>query len=538
MNILLIGHEGYLGSGLFQYFVARHRVIGWGRKQDICNLGPAVLSHYQIDVVVNCGAVMDRTGTVYAAGSESERVNVLGLRQLVSALTGRDIPLIHISTKDVFGNVYGPQDVEERADCYLPKFLVDENRSFAPATVYAKTKLMGEFIAEGHARSAVIRLSTCYSDFDHPRGNWLVKMIKADLAGSPIVVTNTGKQFRDMLHVVDLGRLIEQIVAKNIYGIKINAGGGMPNTLSLLQVIQLINPMAKIKFSGKGDYGFAFDNRRAFELAGWQPQILFQDRVERIKKNINDHRMISLDPKGPPRQAVLLAAGRGTRLGELTQACPKPMLEICGKPLILHNLEMCRRAGVSRLFINLHHCHEKLVNFLGDGSSRGVNITYAYEASLLGTAGALNNFRRSLAEGAFYVIYADNYSGYDLKSIWAQHARSRADMSIAVFQADEPRYSGVVVMDGDHWIIKFVEKPREAVESRWVNAGIYIMEPGLLPEIPEDECDFGQDLIPEFIAAGKRILGVKMEQRVMAIDTPELFARTKAEYVKKTSCPR
>jgi nucleoside-diphosphate-sugar epimerase len=286
MNILLVGHEGYVGAGLVRFLRERHTVVGWGRRADICALDAAALDRHGIEAVVNCAAAMDRVGTAYTPGSESERVNVLGTRQLVAALRGRQIPLVHISTKDVFGDVFGVAQVEEEPERYVPLFRVDDEQPFAPQTVYAKTKLMSEFISEGHARPVVIRLSTCYTDFDHRRGNWLVNMIKSAQAGRPIRVTHNGKQFRDMLHVEDLGRLIEKVCALGRFGLKVNAGGGERNTYSLLQVIRLIDPQARIEFIPGGDYGFAFNNRRAQEAFGWQPEVLFEERIARIKDNI------------------------------------------------------------------------------------------------------------------------------------------------------------------------------------------------------------------------------------------------------------
>ena len=95
-------------------------------------------------------------------------------------------------------------------------------------------------------------------------------------------------------------------------------------------------------------------------------------------------------------KAVVLAAGRGQRLGELTKTLPKPMIEINGKPVLEHNLEMCRKAGVHDIYMNLHHLPDIIRNYFGDGSKYGVHITYNYEPDLLGTAGALIPFKNEL----------------------------------------------------------------------------------------------------------------------------------------------
>ena len=286
MRILLIGHQGYVGAGLFRYLSTHHQVIGWGREHDICCLNASIIKDLKITAVVNCAAIINRANADFALDSDSDRVNVGGVRALVSALKDTDIRLIQISTKDVFGSVYSRSDVDEEQYSYKPKFLVDDSQPFAPETIYGKTKLMGEFVAESHPQTVVIRLSTCYTDFDHHRGSWVVKIMKTLLRGKPVTVTNTGKQFRDPLNADDLGRLIDLVLESEHYGVKINAGGGRDNILSILQIIRMIAPDAKIIETSGGDYGFAFNSRLAEELFGWKPQISFASRLPVIRENI------------------------------------------------------------------------------------------------------------------------------------------------------------------------------------------------------------------------------------------------------------
>jgi nucleoside-diphosphate-sugar epimerase len=287
MTILLVGHEGYIGSGLLRYLQAHHKVIGWGRKQDVCTLSASILKELKITAVVNCATVMDRVSTCFNMGSESDVVNIGGTRALVAALKGSEIRLIHLSTKDVFGEVYSCNDVEEGEFYYKPKFLVDDDQPFQPKTIYAKTKLVSEFIAESHPWTVVIRLSSCYTDFDHHRGNWIVSLTKTLLQKKPVTVTNGGKQFRDLLHVDDLGKLVNCILESDNYNVKFNAGGGSGNILSILEVIRMIEPTAEIVKTYGSDYGFAFNNRFVTELFAWRPRILFDEKLLIIRKNIN-----------------------------------------------------------------------------------------------------------------------------------------------------------------------------------------------------------------------------------------------------------
>jgi NDP-sugar pyrophosphorylase family protein len=224
-------------------------------------------------------------------------------------------------------------------------------------------------------------------------------------------------------------------------------------------------------------------------------------------------------------KAVLLAAGKGERLGAVTQAIPKPMVAINGKPVIEWNVELCRRHGVERLFVNLHHLPEAIPAHLGDGSRYGLAIDYAVEPELLGTAGGVKQFAPGLGDEPFFVVYADNYSDYDLGRLYRAHRAAGADMTIALFHLDDVRLSGVAMLEADGTIRGFVEKPQGEPPSHWVNAGIYVVNASVLAEIPQGFSDFGRDVIPALLAAGRKLSGVTFGEKVTAIDTPELLRR-------------
>ena len=237
-------------------------------------------------------------------------------------------------------------------------------------------------------------------------------------------------------------------------------------------------------------------------------------------------------------KAVLLAAGKGERLGEVTQRVPKPMLAVLGKPVIVHNIEMCRRFGITDIYINLHHLPEVITGYLGDGKRFGVSITYSREETILGTAGGVKCLAEHLLGDRFFVIYADNYYNYDLGMIHERHCKEGAQMSIALFELEDVSQSGVAFLDEGGWIQKFVEKPGDAtIAGHWVNAGIYLMEPELLDLIPAGFSDFGQEIIPRYIADGHKVLGVKMPAPVVAMDTPALLEEVERQAQMKKDKP-
>jgi nucleoside-diphosphate-sugar epimerase len=286
MKILLIGFEGYVGSGLYKYLGREHEVIGWGKNNNILKINTKYLLNHNIDVIINTATVMDRVNSTFLIDSPTYQVNVDGMKNLVTQLKDTQIKLIYISTKDVYGNIFNKSNVIEMDKYYKLPFFVDDD-PFCPQTAYGKSKLIGEYIAECHAHHIIIRLSSCYTDFDHYRGHWVSNLIKALLDNSNIQLTNKGKQVRDLLHVNDLGRLINLILTSNKMGFKINAGGGKKNILSILQFVELIDSNSKISFLPGSDYGFVFSNELVKKELEWEPGISFQERLPFIKKNLD-----------------------------------------------------------------------------------------------------------------------------------------------------------------------------------------------------------------------------------------------------------
>lgn len=112
-------------------------------------------------------------------------------------------------------------------------------------------------------------------------------------------------------------------------------------------------------------------------------------------------------------KAMILAAGRGERMGELTNTCPKPLLKIHGEPLIVHHIKKLAAIGVSDIVINVHYLAEQIMSVLGDGASLGVSIRYSVEKETrLETGGGIKNALPLLGNKAFILVSADIYSDY------------------------------------------------------------------------------------------------------------------------------
>ena len=214
------------------------------------------------------------------------------------------------------------------------------------------------------------------------------------------------------------------------------------------------------------------------------------------------------------RKAIILAAGRGTRLQPLTTDLPKPMIPLLGRPVMAYIIDHLVAQGVQEIMVNVSHMADQIERYFGDGRHLGVQIGYSYEGSLrdgellpepMGSAGAL---RKIQDHGGFIdqttvVVCGDAIVDVDLKLAWQQHRAQGAMATVVTKQVAEHQVSnyGVVVARPDGSVVSFQEKPRpsEAL-SREASTGIYIVEPSVLDLIPRFQImDIGGELFPALV---------------------------------------
>ena len=225
---------------------------------------------------------------------------------------------------------------------------------------------------------------------------------------------------------------------------------------------------------------------------------------------------------------LILAAGNSTRIAAVSGGLPKPLLEIAGKPVIVHALEWLAESGAERVWVNLHHQAELVERALGDGAGWGLDISYSFESDLLGTAGAWKKLESEWSESSL-VVYGDNLIRFDIAHFQRAHRRrSDALASIALF--DPVRHlntavaGGRVALDDENRVIRFSEGGAPS-EGDYVNAGVYLVEPELTRFIGDGFSDFGRDVFGPIAREG-RIYGYVMEDEgfCLGLDTPECFA--------------
>jgi NDP-sugar pyrophosphorylase family protein len=208
---------------------------------------------------------------------------------------------------------------------------------------------------------------------------------------------------------------------------------------------------------------------------------------------------------------MLLAAGSGTRLRPITDRMPKCMVQILGKPVLEHTIRHLCSFGVVDIMVNLSYRPEVVTDYFGDGSRFGVKMRYSFEQEALGTAGGVRNVA-SFFDGPFFVWYGDNLSNCDLRRLYMFHCQKSSVATIVLHHRDDPTASGIVGLDGDNRIERFLEKPRpDQVFSHWVNAGIFVIEPEALAAIAMNgQPDFGRDVFPALLGKGYSLYGYRM----------------------------
>lgn len=231
-------------------------------------------------------------------------------------------------------------------------------------------------------------------------------------------------------------------------------------------------------------------------------------------------------------KALLLAAGEGTRLRPLTLDRPKPMVPVGGRPLLEHLVALLRRHGVADIAINLHYKPEAIVDYFGTGEAFGVSITYSREERLLGSAGAVKQLGSFFAgDEPFLVLYGDVLTDLDLTELVARHRSSGAAATLALYRVKDPSRCGIVELDANNRVTRFVEKPAPGtVFSDLANSGIYVVEPAVIDRIPaERPFDFGHDLFPALLADGVPLAGQPLPGYILDIGSPERYAQAEAD---------
>ena len=183
-----------------------------------------------------------------------------------------------------------------------------------------------------------------------------------------------------------------------------------------------------------------------------------------------------------PLEAVIMAGGRGKRLSPLTDTIPKPMLQLGSKPIIEHNIDRLISFGIKKIYISVKYLGEQIVDYLGDGNQKNINIEYVWENEPLGTAGALALIDNLTTEHIL-LMNSDLFTNVNFESLYLKLINENADMAVASteYKVDIP-YAVFETKAGK--ITNFKEKPSFIYHS---NAGIYILKRSLISKIQKNK---------------------------------------------------
>ena len=225
-------------------------------------------------------------------------------------------------------------------------------------------------------------------------------------------------------------------------------------------------------------------------------------------------------------KAMILAAGKGTRVRPITHTTPKPMIPIMQKPVMEFLLELLRQHGFNQIMVNVSHLSEEIENYFRDGQRFGVQIAYSFEGRIedgkligdaLGSAGGLKRIQdfQPFFDDTFVVLCGDALIDLDLGEAVRRHKEKGAMASLITKRVPPDQVSsyGVVVSDPDGRVLSFQEKPSvEDAASDLINTGIYIFEPEVFDFIPSGEpFDIGSELFPKLVEAGAPFFALPME---------------------------
>src|SRR6059058_712042 len=232
-------------------------------------------------------------------------------------------------------------------------------------------------------------------------------------------------------------------------------------------------------------------------------------------------------------KAVVLAAGRGTRMRELTAQVPKPMIEVRGKPVLQHIIEGLRDAGIREFFVVVGYRADAVRNFFGDGSRHNIAIQYATQTVQDGTGRVVDLARDFIGDRPFILSYGDIL----VDPVNYKHVADLADnveAVITVTRGEDVSKGGAVFVNERMELVDLREKAKPGqATSPWYNAGIYAFRPSIfdftakLKPSPRGEYEL-TDAIRELAQSGKKVQALELTGEWADVRDPETLAKLNA----------
>ncbi|MDD5747677.1 MAG: NDP-sugar synthase [Actinomycetota bacterium] len=224
-------------------------------------------------------------------------------------------------------------------------------------------------------------------------------------------------------------------------------------------------------------------------------------------------------------KAVMLVGGFGTRLRPLTITTPKPLLPLVNIPFLEIELLHLREYGVEEVILSTGYLPELFDNYFGTGEKLGMKLVHVTEKEPLGTCGAVKNVEQYVGDEAFIVCNGDILTDLDINALFEYHREKEAKVTITLTPVDDPTAYGLVPLEGDGRIKEFLEKPSwDEVVTNLINAGTYVLEPGVLEEVPPGKnYSFERELFPSLLDRGVPMYGYPSDCYWLDLGTPSKY---------------
>ncbi|MDA8193347.1 MAG: NDP-sugar synthase [Thermaerobacter sp.] len=207
-------------------------------------------------------------------------------------------------------------------------------------------------------------------------------------------------------------------------------------------------------------------------------------------------------------RAIVLAGGRGTRLGPLTRHLPKPLVPFFDRPILEHQIQWLARNGFDDIVVALGHLGHMIESAMGP-ERYGARLSYVSEERPLGTAGAVAwALRQYPSTEPVLVVPGDCLADYDLAAVYRNVVEQAAEVGMVLSQVEDPRPFGVVSTNVVGRVLRLIEKPATHEFGHLVNTGIYVLHPDAVQDIPVGATiDFAQEVFPAWIRSGRVVHG-------------------------------
>lgn len=202
-------------------------------------------------------------------------------------------------------------------------------------------------------------------------------------------------------------------------------------------------------------------------------------------------------------KALILAGGYGKRLRPLTLEVPKPLIEVCGKPILVWQIEWLKKFGVTDIVLAVGYLRTKIFEALGDGSKLGVKLYYSVEEESLGTGGAIKNAEKFLNDVDYFIVMnGDVLTNIPISKLVEELENSNDVVGVIALVPMRSPF-GIVEIDENGFVSKFIEKPSL---SYLINAGVYVFRKEVFKYLPE-KGDVEKTTLPR-LANERKLKGV------------------------------